>query len=151
MLRPLLNITALVTAMSLAPLAQAQGPAPPQQPHWTFEAQAPAPGCPPGDPDGHAYAAPPPPPFAYGPAPIPYGVGAPPPAFANGPAPHPRLVGRAFAPGSPAAPHSDANGDGVVTREEFMSEARRQFRYLDRDNDGRLAEDERAPAPPRRR
>lgn len=51
-------------------------------------------------------------------------------------------------------PSPDVNNDGTVTRAEFVAAAERRFQELDRNHDGRLAEDELAPRrgpPPQRR
>ncbi len=51
--------------------------------------------------------------------------------------------GRGERPSPPPSP--DANNDGTVTRAEFIAAAERRFQDLDRNNDGRLTEDEQPP------
>jgi hypothetical protein len=41
--------------------------------------------------------------------------------------------------------NADANGDGKITRREFITEAEKRFRELDEDDDGALTEDEASP------
>ena len=42
---------------------------------------------------------------------------------------------------------ADANGDGKVTRREFMNRAEKHFKERDKNNDGTLNESETAPMP----
>ena len=47
--------------------------------------------------------------------------------------------------GAPRASALDADGDGVVTREEYLAAMQRRFDRLDSDHDGRLSLAERRP------
>ncbi|WP_162140019.1 hypothetical protein [Sphingomonas sp. Mn802worker] len=46
---------------------------------------------------------------------------------------------------------ADANGDGVVTRDEVIADADRRFATMDTDGDGKLSRDESRAARPHRR